>query len=130
MAEIKEYIAKSDESGSIVISEEVIASIASIAATEIDGVAGLGTSSVADFLGMKTPSKGVKITIGEDDTEILINLSVKKGYIIPTVAKAVQENVISAVESMTGMKVKSVNIKINDVVFEKEPKKKPATETK
>lgn len=126
MAEVKEYIAKSDERGSIVISEEVIASIAAIAATEIDGVSGLGTANVADFLGMKAPAKGVKITIEEDSAEIAISLAVKKGYVIPTVAKAVQENVISAVESMTGIKVNAVNIKINGVTFEKEAKKKPA----
>lgn len=128
MAEIKEYIAKSDESGSVVISEEVIASIAAIAASEIDGVAGLGTTNVADLLGKKSSAKGVKILIGEDTAEIAVTISVKKGYIIPTVAKSVQGNIISAVESMTGIKVSAVNVKVGGVAFEKETKKKKPAE--
>jgi len=128
MAEIKEYIAKSDENGSVTISEEVIASIAGIAAMEIDGVASLGSSNVTDFLGKKAPGKGVKIIIGENSTEILITLSVKKGFVIPTVAKSVQNNVISAVESMTGLSVAAVNVKVGGVAFEKEVKKKKISE--
>ncbi len=128
MAEIKEYVAKTDENGSVTISEEVIASIASIAALEIDGVAGLGTSTVADFLGKKANSKGVKITIGEDSAEIAMTITVKKGFVIPTVAKSVQANVIGAVESMTGLSVSAVNVKVGNVAFEKETKKKKAAE--
>ena len=124
MADVKEYIVKAEDGGSIVISEEVIASIAAIAASEIDGVSAMGTANVADFLGMRAPSKGVKITFEDDSVSIAISLSVKKGYVIPTVAKAVQENVISSVESMTGIKTNAVNVKINGVVIEKEPKKK------
>ncbi len=124
MAEIKEYVAKTDENGSVTISEEVIASIASIAALEIDGVAGLGASTVADFLGKKANSKGVKITIGEDSAEIALTITVKKGFVIPTIAKSVQANVIGAVESMTGLSVSAVNVKVGNVAFEKETKKK------
>lgn len=128
MAEMKEYIAKTDENGSVTISEEVIASIAAIAATEIDGVAGLGTTNVADFLGKKTPAKGVKILIGEDSAEISITISVKKGYVIPSVAKSVQSSVISAVESMAGLSVSAVNVKVGGVAFDKEVKKKKNAE--
>ena len=128
MAEIKEYVAKTDENGSVTISEEVIASIASIAAMEIDGVAALGTSMVADFLGKKANSKGVKIAIGEDSAEITLTVTVKKGFVIPTVAKSVQANVITAVESMTGLSVSAVNVKVGNVAFEKESKKKKVAE--
>lgn len=128
MAEIKEYIAKSDDSGSVVISEEVIASIAAIATSEIDGVAGLGTTNVTDLIAKKSSTKGMKILIGEDTAEIAVTISVKKGYIIPTVAKAVQGNIISAVESMTGIKVSAVNVKVGGVAFEKETKKKKPAE--
>lgn len=128
MAEIKEYVAKTDENGSVTISEEVIASIASIAALEIDGVASLGTSGVAEFLGKKANSKSVKITIGEDSAEISLTITVKKGFVIPTVAKSVQTNVISAVESMTGLSVSAVNVKVGNVAFEKEIKKKKTAE--
>lgn len=128
MAEIKEYVAKTDENGSVTISEEVIASIASIAALEIDGVASLGASGVAEFLGKKANSKGVKITIGEDSAEIALTVTVKKGFVIPTVAKSVQANVITAVESMTGLSVSAVNVRVGNVAFEKEAKKKKTAE--
>lgn len=126
MAEVKEYIAKSDDSGSVSISEEVIASIAAIAASEIDGVAALGLPGmdISEFLGMKSPTKGVKIQIGEESTDISISLIVKKGAIIPSVAKSVQKSVASAVESMAGLKVGTVNVKVCGVVFEKDTKKK------
>ncbi len=128
MAEVKEYIAQTSEGGSVCISEEVIASIVAIAASEIDGVAALGSSNVdiSDFLGKKSQTKGVKIQLAEDSAEVSVSVSVKQGRIIPTVAKAVQENVISAVESMTGLKVSAVNVKISGVAFEKETKKKKA----
>ncbi len=131
MAEIKEYIAKNDEGGSIFISEEVIASIASVAASEIDGVATIGSSNVdiSELLGKKTLTKGVKIVLDGDVAEITVSIAVKKGFIIPTVAKAVQENVVSAVESMAGLKTTSVNVKVVGVVFEKETKKKKSEET-
>lgn len=124
MADIKEYVAKADESGSVTISEEVIASIAAIAATEIDGVAYLGTANVTDFLAKKSASKGVKIALEEGTAEISITITVKKGFVIPTVAKTVQSNAASAVESMTGLSVSAVNVKVAGVAFEKEGKKK------
>ena len=65
----------------------------------------------------------MKIALGEGEAEINITLSIKKGFVIPTVAKAVQENVISSVESMTGIKITAVNVKIGGVSFEKEKKK-------
>ncbi len=131
MAEIKEYIAKEEEGGSICISEEVIASIAAVAALEIDGVASLGGSNVdiSELLGKKSSTKGVKIQLEGDAAEIAVSIAIKKGYIIPTVAKAVQKNVISAVESMTGLKASAVNVKVTGVVFEKEPKKKKTEAT-
>lgn len=128
MAEVKEYIAKTSEDGSVTISEEVIASIASIATMEIDGVASLGSANVADFLAKKSGSKGVKIVFGEESAELTVTISIKKGFVIPTVAKAVQSNVISAVESMAGLKVSAVNVKVSGVTFEKEVKKKETEE--
>ncbi|MBQ2839981.1 MAG: Asp23/Gls24 family envelope stress response protein [Oscillospiraceae bacterium] len=128
MAEVKEYIAKSDENGSVVISEEVIASIAAIATMEIDGVAALGTGNVTDFLAKKSSSKGVKISLGEESAEIAVTITVKKGFVIPTVAKAVQNSIISSVESMTGISVSGVNVKVGGVSFEKETKKKKSSE--
>ena len=124
MADLKEYIAKKDDCGTITISDEVMASIAGVAATEIDGVSSLGTVSVTDILGIKSPSKGVKIAIGEDFVEINVVVIIKKDYVIPDVATKVQDNVKTAVEDMAGVKVKSVNVKVSGIAFEKEAKKK------
>ncbi len=124
MAEAKEYLAKSDETGSVAISDDVIAAIAGVAAAEVEGIASLGSVNVVDFIGKKNAGKGVKIAIADDAVEISVSLSVKKGNVIPAVAKAVQENVASAVESMTGIEPSAVNVKVIDVAFDKEPKKK------
>lgn len=123
MAELKEYTARVDDTGKITISEDVIASIAAIAAGEIDGVASLGTALVTDFLAKKPASKGVKVAIAEESVELFVTITVKKGVVIPTVAKAVQEATISAVESMTGIRVEAVNVKVAGVSFEKEKEK-------
>lgn len=124
MAETKEYLAKNDDVGSVAISDDVIASIAGVAAAEVEGVASLGNVNVVDFIGKKNAGKGVKIAISDDSVEISVSIAVKKGNIIPTVAKKVQENVAAAVESMTGIEISAVNVKVIDVAFEKEPKKK------
>lgn len=123
MAELKEYTTQIDDTGKIAISDDVIASIAAIAAKEVDGVAELGTMVVTDFIGKKPTSKGVKVAISETSVELFITISVKKGVVIPTVGKAVQEAAISAVESMTGVNVEAVNVKVAGVAFEKEKKK-------
>ena len=124
MAELKEYTARVDDTGKITISEDVIASIAAIAAGEIEGVASLGTALVTDFLAKKPASKGVKVTIAEESVELFVTVVVKKGVVIPNVAKAVQEAAASAVESMTGIKVEAVNVRVAGVSFDKEKEKK------
>jgi len=124
MAEMKEYIAKKDEKGTISISEEVMASIAGVAALEAEGIASLGTISVTDILGIKAPGKGVRVSISEDSVEINIVVVIKKDFVIPEVAANVQSNVITAIEDMAGVKVSAVNVKIIGVAFEKEAKKK------
>lgn len=124
MAEAKEYLAKNDENGSVAISDDVIAAIAGVAAAEVEGIASLGSVNVVDFIGKKNAGKGVKITMADDAVEITVSLAVKKGNVIPAVAKAVQEKIAVAVESMTGIEPSAVNVKVIDVAFDKEPKKK------
>ena len=124
MAEAKEYLAKNDENGSVAISDDVIAAIAGVAAAEVEGIASLGSVNVVDFIGKKNAGKGVKITMADDAVEITVSLAVKKGNVIPAVAKAVQEKIAAAVESMTGIEPSAVNVKVIDVAFDKEPKKK------
>lgn len=123
MADNKQYITQAQENGTVQISEEVIVSIATVAITETEGVAGFfarPAAELADMLGKKNRSKGgIKVTITEDDRLFInCNLMVKFGAAVVTVAKAVQENVVSAVESMTGMVPAEVNVNICGVSVE------------
>lgn len=116
MAENKQYITQDQENGSIMISEDVISAIVSHAVSEVDGIIGLSTkpgADIAEIIGKKNWGKGMKIVIGEND-ELYIdcNVVVNYGNSVVAVAKAVQEAVTAALESMTGVKVASVNVNV------------------
>ncbi|MFI3227345.1 MAG: Asp23/Gls24 family envelope stress response protein [Clostridia bacterium] len=123
MTENKEYWATLGERGNIKISEDVIMTIASLAVLETEGadsvITGL-TSDIAGLLGKKTASKGVKVTFVYDDVEIDITCQVKFGSSVFETAEKIQENVKNAIESMTGLTCKVVNITITGVSFDKE----------
>ena len=109
--------------GEVHISDEVVAIIAGLAATEIEGVqsmAGNITNELVSKLGMKNLSKGVKVTISDDSVEVSLALNIKYGYEIPSVSKKVQDKVKSAIETMTGLTVTAVNIKIVSLNIEAE----------
>lgn len=109
--------------GEVHISDEVVAIIAGLAATEIEGVqsmAGNITNELVSKLGMKNLSKGVKVTISNDSVEVSLALNIKYGYEIPAVSKKVQDKVKSAIETMTGLTVTAVNIKIVSLNIEAE----------
>lgn len=129
MAENKDIIEEVTvdvDNGKVNISDEVVATIAGIAATEIDGVHGMSGSTIGDIaekLGAKkSPQKGVKVAISEIGAEIDVYIVVEYGKRIPELAWEVQENVKNSVETMTGIDVKSVNVRIEGVSFPK-PKK-------
>lgn len=129
--DIREQILKDDEAGKINISNEVIASIAGIAATEIEGVAGMAggvASDIAKKLGVKkNPQKGVKVAVTPEGATIDLLITVEFGVRIPELAWEIQENVKNSVESMTGTDVLSVNVFVEGVNFEKQ-KKSPKPE--
>ena len=120
MAESKQYITQEQENGSVLISEEVIAVIVEHAATEVEGVAGLTVkpgADIAELIGKKNWGKGMKIVIAEDNSMTIdCNVSVTYGHSVVDVAAAVQNAVRSAVESMTGEKVTSVNVDVCGIV--------------
>ncbi len=121
----KEIVEKDSKLGSIRIADEVVSIIAGLAATEIDGVAGMSggiVSGVAEMLGRKNFSKGVKVEVGEKEAAVDLFLIVKYGVRIPDLALAVQENVKQAIETMTGLSVVEVNIHVQGVGFP-EPEK-------
>lgn len=124
MYEQKEYWMTTHDQGSIKISEDVVASIAAVATSETDGVSGLYssfTNDIVSFLGKKTPTKGVKVTFHSDNTvDIDICYLACFGSNICDVAKNVQENVKSSVESMTNLDIGNINIHVAGVTFNKE----------
>ncbi len=111
-----------NEIGSIRIADEVVATVAGLAAIDVEGVAsmsgGWGTDLV-EKLGRKQFGKGIKVEVADNDTKIDIYLIIEYGYPIPTVAETVQKEVKLAVESMTGLKVSAVNVNILGVSMKK-----------
>ncbi|WP_409346445.1 Asp23/Gls24 family envelope stress response protein [Paenibacillus sp. MBLB4367] len=106
--------------GNIQIAPEVIEVIAGLAAIEVDGVAGMSggfAGGIAELLGRKNLSKGVKVEVGQREAAVDVSIIVEYGHRIPEVAGAIQRNVKQAIESMTGLGVVEVNVHIHDVHF-------------
>ena len=116
MAENKEYFTQEMENGSIQISEDVVASVTGMAVLEVEGVCGLSSTigtDIAEMLGMKTLSKGVRLSSTESGAlRIDCDVVAKFGQNIFELAKNVQENVKSSVESVTGLTVGEVNVTV------------------
>ncbi|MGO1368809.1 MAG: Asp23/Gls24 family envelope stress response protein [Senegalia sp. (in: firmicutes)] len=109
----KEY-----DNGQVKISDEVVATIAGLAAVEIEGVYAMSggfTGGISDILGRKNLSKGVKVEVGEKEASVDLYIIVKYGSKIPDVAWKIQEAVKDAIVNMTGLKVVGVNIHVQGV---------------
>ena len=113
------YSIQSDANlGEVKIADEVVAIIAALAATEVDGVASMAgniTNELISRLGMKNLSKGVKVDVLEGVVTVSLSLNLKYNYSIMDVSAKVQEKVKNAVENMTGLEVADVNIKVAGV---------------
>ena len=112
-----------DKIGEVQIADEVVAIIAGLAATEVEGVASMAgniTNELVGKLGMKNLSKGVKVDVLENVVCVNLNLNLEYGYSIPETCKKVQEKVKTAIENMTGLEVSDVNISIAGVALEEE----------
>lgn len=122
MAEDRQsFSIKNDKSGEVHVASEVVAIIAGLAATEVEGVSSMAgniTNELVSKLGMKNLSKGVKISIVESNVEVDIALNIAYGYSIPEVSGKVQERVKNAIENMTGLEVTEINIRIASVDME------------
>jgi len=108
------------ELGELRIANEVVAIIAGLAATEVQGVAGMSggiAGGIAEMLGRKNLSKGVKVEVDEEQAAVDLFVVVDYGVHIPTVAWNIQENVKRAIESMTGLQVVEVNVHVQGVHF-------------
>ena len=113
--------------GSIQIAPEVIEVIAGLATIEIQGVAGMSggfAGGIAELLGRKNLSKGVKVEVGQRQAAVDVSIIIDYGFKIPEVAHEIQRNVKQAIESMTGLDVVEVNVHIHDVHFKAADKEK------
>jgi uncharacterized alkaline shock family protein YloU len=120
MAENKQYITQVQDNGRVLISEDVIATIVAQSLTDIDGFVTLSNkpgAEYSDIIGKKNWGKGIKVTISEnDDVSVDCNVIVNYGTSVVSVANAIQEAAVSALNSMTGITVVSVNVNVCGIV--------------
>ncbi|MDD3268451.1 MAG: Asp23/Gls24 family envelope stress response protein [Syntrophomonadaceae bacterium] len=113
-----------NEFGTIRIADEVVSTVAGLAAIDVEGIVALsggwGTDLV-EKLGRKNYGKGIKVEVADEQTKIDIFIVVEFGYPIPQVAQNVQKEIKLAVETMTGLTVSSVNVHIVSVSIKKTP---------
>ena len=108
--------------GEVQIADEVVATIAGLAATEVEGVASMAgniTNELIGKLGVKNLSKGVKVLVTDRNVDVDLALNIDYGYSIMKVSEKVQDRVKTAIENMTGLEVSMVNISIVNVSMDK-----------
>ena len=114
------YITRRMEKGSINISEDVVASLVRAVVLETDGVAELANAvgaDVVELIGIKMNIRGVKVRFPEDRISVDVVITVKYGHNIVEVAKKVQEAVLAAVETSTGIEEAEVNVHVAGIAF-------------
>lgn len=114
----KTFKIKSDQVGDVRIADEVVAIIAGLATTEVEGVSSMAgniTNEIVSKLGMKNLSKGILVEVMENEVKVDVAINIAYGYSIPEVSAKVQDKVKSAIENMTGLTVAVVNVRIASV---------------
>lgn len=111
--------------GTVSFATDVIATIAGLAATEVEGVSSMSSpsSGLADMFSRKSTrnfTKGVRIDLNGNDVSVNVTIVVEYGSPVPDVAHGIQENVKKAIETMTGLNVASVDVHISGISFERE----------
>ena len=111
--------------GTVSFATEVVATIAGLAATEVEGVASMSSqsSSFADMFSRKNTrnfTKGVRIDLDGNKVTVDITIVVEYGSPVPDVARSIQENVKKAIETMSGLDVHAVDVHVSGVSFERE----------
>ena len=118
------YVSEEEgNSGSVKIADDVVAMIAGIAATEVDGVAAMAgniTHEIMSKVGVKSLKKGVKVDVIGKSVRVDLALVMEYGYNIPAASQKVQGKVKSAIENMTGLDVLDVNIRIAGINMQKD----------
>jgi uncharacterized alkaline shock family protein YloU len=124
VAEIKGTDTQPDKDiGNVSFANDVLAIIAGLAASEIDGVAGMSgglAGGIAELLGRKNLAKGIKITLNDKLITVEINMIITYGFKLHEVSRKVQANVIKAIETMTGLNVERISINVLGINFSKD----------
>ena len=126
MTENKSAVVRPEGDGAIHIAEDVIASIAAIAATEVEGVGSLTTGAGVgwtEMLGKKNIARGVKLAIDGSVVAVEVCILVKYGFGVSAVAQKVQEGIRLALTNMAGLETSAVNVHVCGIAFDKERKK-------
>lgn len=114
----KTFNIKSDQPGEVKIADEVVAIIAGLATTEVEGVSSMAgniTNEIVSRLGMKSLSKGIQVEVSDNEVMVDVAINIAYGYNIPDVSTKVQEKVKTTIESMTGLEVAKINVRIASV---------------
>ncbi len=114
----KTFNIKSNQLGEVKIADEVVAIIAGLATTEVDGVSSMAgniTNEIVSRLGMKNLSKGIMVEVLDDEVKVDVAINIDYGYSIPEVSSKVQEKIKTTIENMTGLTVAVVNVRIASV---------------
>ena len=114
------YTLENGNMGQVQIADEVVAIIAGLAATEVEGVASNITNELVSKLGKKSLSKGIRVKVEDGIVNVNVALNIAYGYSVPKTCKKVQEKVKAAIENMTGLEVEKVDIQIANVSISKE----------
>ncbi len=115
---------REEQNGSISFANDVVATIAGLATIEVEGVAGMSggfSGGLAELLGRKNLTKGVKVEVGKEECAIDLFIVVDYGVEIPLMCEKIQSSVKKAVETMTGLRMVETNIHIQGVRIAKEP---------
>ncbi|WP_066647629.1 Asp23/Gls24 family envelope stress response protein [Christensenella timonensis] len=114
---------KKESNGTITFANEVIATIAGLAAVDIPGVAGMSggfVDGITELVGRKNLSKGIKVEVGTEEVAVDIAIVVEYGMPVPEIAQNIQMSVMKAVETMTGLKVVEVNVNVQGIKFKEQ----------
>ena len=114
---------ENEEIGSVKIADDVVAMIAALAATEVEGVAAMSGNMTNEFLsrvGVKNAAKGTRVEVLQKKVKVDLAITIEYGFNIPATCQRVQTKVKNAVENMTGLEVTDVNIRIAGINVSKE----------
>ena len=117
------YTLENGNMGQVQIADEVVAIIAGLAATEVEGVASMAgniTNELVSKLGKKSLSKGIRVKVEDGIVNVNVALNIAYGYSVPKTCKKVQEKLNASIENMTGLEVEKVDIQIANVSISKE----------